>query len=155
MECNLLILLERTIIMNHRAMECRNRPVQGKCVLLVDDDIELLLLWQAFLEAHDYETCLAQNGAQALQVMHNRAVDAILCDLDMPELSGDLFYLEVARSWPQLLKRFIFVTGHAEIPTYEEFLKKAQATVLTKPVFIDCLLEKLQSVLGIQAQPAT
>jgi len=130
----------------------RKGMVQGRRVLVVDDDIELLLVCQGLLEAHDYEACLAQNGSQALRVMTNREVDAILCDLQMPELSGDLFYRAVGRAWPQLQKRFIFVTGNAENPAYEAFLKTTQATVLSKPFPIDRLLEKLESVLDIQAQ---
>jgi len=138
--------------MKSTAEKQRKRPVQRGRVLVVDDDVELLLLCQGLLEAHDYEACLAQNGSQALKVMTNREVDAILCDLQMPELAGDLFYRAVSRGWPQLLKRFIFVTGHAQNPTYAEFLKSAQATVLHKPVSIDHLVEKLQAVLGIQTQ---
>jgi CheY-like chemotaxis protein len=141
--------------MDNSAEECRKGPIQGKRVLVVDDDIELLVTCQGLLEAHNYEACLAQSGAQALKLMHNHEVDAILCDLDMPGLSGDLFYSEVGRGWPHLLKRFIFVTGNAENPTYEEFLKRAKANVLSKPFSIKGLLEKLEGVLGIQAQPAT
>jgi len=138
--------------MKSTAEKQRKRAVQRRRVLVVDDDVELLLLCQGLLEAHNYEACLAQDGSQALRVMTNREVDAILCDLQMPELSGDLFYRAVSRDWPQLLKRFIFVTGHAENPTYEAFLKSTQATVLHKPVPIDHLVEKLQAVVGIQAQ---
>jgi len=145
-------LVKPTIFMKSTAEKQRKRPAQRGRVLVVDDDVELLLLCQGLLEAHNYEACLAQNGSQALEVMTNCQVDAILCDLQMPELSGDVFYWAVGCGWPQLLKRLIFVTGHAEHPTYEAFLKGTQATVLYKPVPIDHLVEKLQAVLGIQAQ---
>ena len=144
-----------SIFMKNTAEECRKGAIPGKRVLVVDDDIGLLMTCQELLQAHDYQTSLAQNGAQALEVMKHRKVDAILCDLDMPELSGDLLYMAVGRAWPQLLKSFIFVTGNAENPTYEEFLKRAKATVLSKPFSINGLLEKLQAVLGSQPQQAT
>jgi len=140
--------------MKNTSEKYRKSPVQAKRVLVVDDDIELLLLCQGLLEANDYEACLAQNGAQALNVIQNREVDAILCDLCMPELSGDLLYKAVGRDRPQLLKRFIFLTGNAENPTYENFLKRTKAVVLSKPLPINRLLEKLESVLGNQAQPS-
>jgi len=140
--------------MGNTALESRNGAAQGKRVLLVDDDLELLLTWQELLQAHNYETSTAENGAQALKVMKDREVDAILCDLDMPGLSGDLLYMEVGRAWPQLLKRFMFITGNAGNPTYENFLKSTKAPVLSKPVSIDLLLEKLQAMLGIQAKPS-
>ena len=131
-------------------MEHPNGSVQGKRVLVVDDDIDLLLTCQELLQAHNYETSTAENGAQALKLMKNREVDAILCDLDMPELSGDLFYIEVGRTWPQLLKRFIFVTANAENPTYEKFLKSTKAPVLSKPLSFDRLLGQLQALFGTQ-----
>jgi DNA-binding NtrC family response regulator len=132
-----------------KAMGSRNVSGQSKRVLLVDDDIELLLMYEALLQAHDYQTHTAENGDQALKLIRNMEVDAILCDLDMPELSGDLFYTEVGRAWPGLLKRFIFVTGNADNPVYEEFLKRTQPTVLSKPISIDRLLDQLQAVLDL------
>ena len=136
-------------------LESRNGSPRGKRVLLVDDDIELLLTYQELLQAHDYEVSTAENGDQALRLLKSREVDAIICDLDMPELSGDLLYVEVGQAWPPLLKRFIFLTGNAENPTYERFLKTSRANVLFKPLSIACLLEKLQVVLDIQAKPST
>jgi len=118
----------------------------------VDDDIDLLLTYEALLQAHDYQTSTAENGAQALELIRTREVDAILCDLDMPELSGDLLYAEVGRTQPEVLNRFIFVTGHEDNSVYEEFLKRTKPAVLSKPVPIDRLLEHLGRVTGEQAK---
>jgi CheY-like chemotaxis protein len=153
-ECNLLSTLAPNMVMDNTVQKSRNGPDEGKRVLVVDDDIDLLLTYEALLQAHDYRTSTAENGAQALKLIKNSEVDAILCDLDMPELSGDLFYFEVGRAWPQLLKRFIFLTGNAENPIYDKFLKSTNVTVLSKPVSIDRLLETLEAVLGIQAKPS-
>jgi CheY-like chemotaxis protein len=114
---------------------------------LVDDDIELLLVYEQLLGLHGYRVSTAQNGVAALKLMRTCPVDAILCDLDMPELSGDLFYVEVSLAWPQLLKRFIFVTGHAEDSVYQHFLQTSGAIVLPKPVPVNRLLAKLREVL--------
>ena len=127
-------------------MENRNGSYISKHVLVVDDDLELALTFQALLQAHNYRASTAANGAHALKLILNTEVDAILCDLNMPELAGDLFYSEVGRSRPRLLKRFIFVTANADNPLYENFLKKVKAPVLSKPTSIDALLEKLHSV---------
>lgn len=152
--CNLLISLQRTMLMKNTSKKCQKTPVRGKLILVVDDDIELLMICQGLLEANDYEACLAQNGAQALNLIKNRKVDAILCDLCMPGLPGDVLYWEVGRARPRLLKRFIFVTGNAENPTYEDFLKRTKASVLSKPLPINRLLKKLDSVLSPQARPS-
>lgn len=124
-------------------MEYRN-----KHVLVVDDDIELALTYQELLQAHDYQASTAGNGRDALKLVMSTKVNAIVCDLNMPELAGDLFYREVGRACPELLKGFIFVTANADNPLYETFLRSICAPVLAKPVSIEHLLETLEAVLA-------
>ncbi len=128
-------------------MDTRINPGNGKHILVVDDDIELALTYQALLQVHDYRASTAANGLEALKLVRNSDVDAILCDLNMPELAGDLFYSEVGRARPQLLKHFIFLTAYADNPLYQTFLNSVKAPVLAKPVSFDRLLEKLKAVL--------
>ena len=129
-------------------MEAPNCPVSSKHVLVVDDDIELAFTYQALLQLRGYRVSTAANGVQALKLVLNSDVDAVLCDLGMPELAGDLFYIEVGRARPHLLKRFIFVTGNADNPLYETFLESVKAPVLAKPVSFDHLVGKLQAVFS-------
>ena len=135
-------------------METQSGSVPNKHVLVVDDDIELALTYQALLQVHGYRVSTAADGAQALKLVLNGNVDAILCDLHMPELAGDLFYVEVGRARSHLLKRFIFITGNSDDPIYETFLKNVKAPVLCKPVSIQQLLGKLETVLGSEAAAA-
>src|ERR1035441_8377091 len=100
------------------ALEHRNRHV-----LIVDDDIELALTYQELLQEHGYDASTAANGREALKLIMSREVDAILCDLSMPELTGDLFYREVGRARPRLLKRFVFLTANTDNPLYYTLLK--------------------------------
>ena len=146
MECNLLSVSLSMIATPNRTVALENNHV-----LVVDDDIELSLLYQGLLQAHGYRVSTAANGAQALKLVAKGQVDAILCDLSMPELAGDLFYLEVGRAQPQLLKRFIFVTANADNQMYEAFLRKIKAPVLSKPVSTDRLVEKLEGMLRASA----
>ena len=143
--------MERNLLTFHRLvidMETPNSPVSSKHVLVVDDDIQLALMYQASLQIHGYRVSTAGDGVQALKLVLNSDVDAILCDLNMPELAGDLFYIEVGRARPHLLKRFIFVTAYADNPLYESFLKSVKAPVLAKPVSLDHLLGKLQAAFS-------
>jgi len=129
-------------------MDTRIGVDNGKHILIVDDDIELALTYQALLQLRNYRASTAANGREALKLVMRGGVDAILCDLNMPELAGDLFYLEVGRARPQMLKRFIFLTAYADNPLYQTFLASVNALVLAKPVSFDRLLETLKAVLG-------
>ena len=42
---------------------------------------------------------------------------------------------------PHLCRRFIFVTGHRGNPKINEFIKRVNGTMLTKPFHVDDLLE--------------
>jgi two-component system, cell cycle sensor histidine kinase and response regulator CckA len=138
MECHLLPLRFWILAMEQRM----------KHILVVDDDIELALNYQELLQAHGYQASTAANGREALKLVMNSKVDAILCDLSMPELAGDLFYREVGRAHPRLLKRFVFLTANADSPLYETFLKSVTVPVITKPAPVERVLEKLAAVLA-------
>jgi len=145
MEWKLLAMERRTIAM---IMETQSGVAPTKHVLVVDDDIELALTYQGLLQVHGYRVSTAADGTQALKLVMHEDVDAVLCDLQMPEVTGDLLYMEIGRVRPQLLKRFIFITGYADDPVYESFLSRVKAPVLRKPLCIDHLLGKLSAMLG-------
>ncbi len=115
-----------------------------KCVLIVDDDLELASIYQHLLETFNYEVSTAANGKVALGQILSRDVDAIICDLRMPELEGDLFYSTIERVKPYLCRRFIFLTGAADDPKYHSFLSQVRSPVLHKPVHPERLLMELQ-----------
>jgi CheY-like chemotaxis protein len=119
-----------------------------KHVLLVDDDLELAQTYRELIEAHGYQVSTASNGVLAIKHFLNHDVDAIVCDLKMPELEGDMFYAAIERIQPGLHKRFIFITGVADDPTFEVFIAKVKSPVLRKPVPIQKLLAEIKRVAG-------
>jgi CheY-like chemotaxis protein len=122
------------------------KPAAQKHVLVVDDNVELAQTFRELLQLHGYQVSLAHEGVQALRMITQMDVDAILCDLNMPQLEGDMFHNAAAHVRPELTERFIFVTGHSGNPKYEPFLKRVNARVLQKPVKIDALLAALEAL---------
>jgi len=130
------------------------QPVSHRrCVLIVDDDLELASIYQHLLETFNYEVNTAANGEVALKFLLSRDVDAIICDLRMPELEGDLFYSALERVKPHLCNRFIFLTGVADDPKYHAFLSQVKSPVLHKPVHPEQLLMELQRLPEATAGP--
>ncbi|EEF62024.1 response regulator [Pedosphaera parvula] len=121
-------------------MEHQADPAKQRHVLVVDDNAELALAFREALQLHGYEASVAMNGVQALKIVMQTKVDAILCELTMPQLDGDMFFNTLQRVRPALSRRFIFVTGNAGKPKYEPFLKNSSCPVLYKPVSADNLL---------------
>jgi len=127
-------------------MATKKNAKSKKHILLVDDDLELVQTYKELIEAHGYEVSTASNGVLAIKHFLNHDVDAIVCDLKMPELEGDMFYAAIERIQPGLHKRFIFITGVADDPIFKMFISKVKSPVLRKPVPIDKLLAEIKRV---------
>lgn len=122
-------------------------------ILIVDDNVELAETFKKLLENRQLEATVVSNGVLALKHILHKPVDAILCDLKMPQLEGDKFYTTVERLNPELAKKFVFITGMADDPHFEEFIAKVKLPVLRKPVPIDKLMGALNEVLAAAGSP--
>ena len=60
----------------------------NECVLVVDDDREIVKAIAILLEKEGYQVCRAYDGLQALDVLMSREVHLILMDIMMPKLDG-------------------------------------------------------------------
>lgn len=118
-----------------------------KSILLVDDDEDLADTLKELLEARNFIVAVQPNGAAALREVQAIDYDVIVCDMLMPKMAGDLFYLAVKKIKPELADRFIFVTGHADNPKVEGFLNSINALVVFKPVLTEELVRMISLVL--------
>jgi two-component system cell cycle sensor histidine kinase/response regulator CckA len=110
-------------------------------LLAIDDEMLLLKAYRRMLiDHHDIE--VAAGGADALALLENdRRFDVILCDLQMPELSGADVYRTVAQRWPGLEQRFIVITGGAFSPEARKFLEEGIVTAVNKPFQLEEILD--------------
>ena len=60
----------------------------GECVLVVDDDREIVKAISILLEGEGYEVLKAYDGLQALDILASRQVRLVLMDVMMPRLDG-------------------------------------------------------------------
>ena len=60
----------------------------AKCVLIVDDDPDVVLFLSTVLHDHGYETLEASDGRQGYETARSERPDLILLDLMMPHKSG-------------------------------------------------------------------
>jgi len=128
------------------ACESRSKT-QTKRVLLLEDDEALQGIIREFLEEQYYQVVAVANGVDGVRAVMKEDFDAIICDLMMPKLPGDMFYLAIERMRPHLCRRFIFITGHRGNSKLTDFIKQVKGAVLPKPFRMD---ELLGVIAGIQ-----
>lgn len=57
-------------------------------ILIVEDECNLLMLYSRFLSQQGYDTLLAVNGFQALDIIMKKHVDLVVADFVVPNLDG-------------------------------------------------------------------
>ncbi len=119
-----------------------------KAVLVVDDDQQLASALQWILADENYLVDVAYDGDEALLKVRAHDYDAVICDLKMPHLRGDDFYLQAREVRPALADRFIFITGYATDPGVRNFLIEQEVKFLVKPFPIPGLISCLRELLG-------
>lgn len=130
-------------------------PKAQRFVLLLEDDPNLGGHLKLFLETEGFTVTLAKDGVEGLKQVMNADFDVILCDMLMPNLPGNMFYMAVERTKPALTKRFIFITGHQSDPKISAFLKQVRGLTLFKPFQMPQLLETIEVVLKKNARNAS
>jgi two-component system NtrC family sensor kinase len=116
------------------AREVNLDPSNGRRrLLVVDDEVEVRETLAEILITAGHTVETAASGREALQLMAEAHFDAILTDIRMPELDGREFYREVARRWPERVRRVVFVTGDTLTKGLREFAVECGRPVIEKP----------------------
>jgi DNA-binding response OmpR family regulator len=117
-----------------------------KAILIVDDIVDNSDLLQAFLEAEDYQTDVANSGAIALEKIAANPPDLVLLDVRMPGMSG----YEVVQQIHQNLKLsmpILMITGNDQ-PDMTTGLNLDAENFIRKPIDFDRLLSRIQTLLN-------
>ena len=119
-----------------------------KAILVVDDDKQLANALQYILADENYLVDVAFDGEEALLKVKIHEYDAVICDVMMPRLRGDEFYLQAKKLRPGLADRFIFITGFAADSDIREFLSARRMKHLIKPFPIKELTACVKEMLA-------
>lgn len=70
---------------------------QKKTILLIDDDESFLEIASEILQRGNFSVLTAISGEEGLDAVDHREVDAVVCDVNMPHMSGIVFISELRR----------------------------------------------------------
>jgi CheY-like chemotaxis protein len=120
-------------------------------ILVIDDEPSVVRALTGLLRRDGYRVGTARNGQHALLQLQEQPYDVILYDLHMPELDGPAFYAVLARQYPAMRQRVIFLTGNTGGAAHRTFLAQSGRPWLRKPCPIATIRRAIQHVL--QASP--
>lgn len=108
-------------------------------ILIIDDDQDLVLTLSEFLTYRGFLTTVANSGMAGLRQIRNTPPDVIICDWQMPNLTGSELLRELQLSDKTAHIPFIIMTGRDDIAT--DFKPTA---VLIKPVSVYTLIDTIK-----------
>ena len=118
-------------------------------VLIVDDFASIRWILRNILKRNGFTNITeAHNGKNALKVLKKEKFDLILCDWDMPVMSG-LELLNKVRSDDELKNvPFIMITSESQKDNILSVVKAGATDYVMKPFTAETISEKLHKVFG-------
>jgi CheY-like chemotaxis protein/signal transduction histidine kinase len=125
-----------------------DQVLQGRTLLLVDDDMRNTFALSKLLKTHDMNIVIADNGQMALEKLkENRSIELIIMDIMMPVMDG-YQAMRAIRSQRSLREVPIIALTARAMPDEQQKCMAAGANdYLTKPVDIERLLTLLRVLL--------
>lgn len=126
-----------------RSVRGRDRVLEGRRILLVDDDVRNIFALAALLEQKGAVIETARDGFEAIEKVHND-IDLVLMDIMMPGMDG-LEAMRRIRNEPQFQKLpIIAITAKAMKDDQDQCIKAGASDYLAKPIDIDRLYSLLR-----------
>ncbi len=125
----------------------RATRIEDKQILIVDDDASMRTLIQRMLARMKIARSIeAEGGEQALQRLASTPVDLVICDWNMPGMSGMELFRQARSLRPGL--PFLMLTGRADPDSQGAARQAGVAAFMIKPFSSPDLKAQVLSLLG-------
>jgi two-component system nitrogen regulation response regulator NtrX len=107
-------------------------------ILVIDDEKAIRNTLKDVLEYEKYEVDLAEEGAAGIEMFSQETYDVVLCDIKMAKMDG----IEVLQKIQDISSDVpvIMISGHGNIDTAVDSIKKGAFDFLEKPLDLNRLL---------------
>ena len=127
---------------HHRSLTHLDTPT--KTLLVAEDDRSTLSLYRAGLKGlAGFNILMAQNGAEAMEILSREPVHVLVTDLNMPVMDGFNLIAKVSRLYPQV--PIIVMTGLDESQHKNAPLQLGAIRILTKPPRLTLLMDAIRA----------
>jgi two-component system nitrogen regulation response regulator NtrX len=114
-------------------------------ILVIDDEKSIRNTLKEIFEYENHKVELATNGPEGIELFDQKDFDVVLCDIKMPEMDG----IEVLE---RILDRsrdvpVIMISGHGNIDTAVEAIKKGAYDFIEKPLDLNRLLVTVRNAM--------
>jgi signal transduction histidine kinase len=122
-------------------------------ILLVDDEEGIRNVLRVTMADAGYDVLTAAGGDEALELLNKHEIRLIVSDIKMPGMDGLELLVAVKRRWPE--SEVIMITGHGDMDSAIEALRRGAGDFITKPIHEEALeiaLERAAEKIAIRDQ---
>ena len=129
-------------------MENRNR---SKCILIIDDEEDLVWSISKALEKNRFKTLCVNNGDHALDIMAQQHVDVVISDIRMPGQNGLQLLPLIKNNFPETA--VIIMSAFSSPEIQEEALSLGAIFFIEKPFDINFFRKLIHETLNQSVTP--
>ncbi|XXJ19198.1 response regulator [Desulfovibrio caledoniensis] len=111
-------------------------------VLLIDDEVEFLEALSERMEIRGMDVTTAETASAAVSAINSGDFDAIVLDLQMPDMNGIDMLKVIRKTNPDM--QVILLTGQATLEAGIQAMKLGAMDFMEKPADIDALTDKIK-----------
>lgn len=115
-------------------------------ILIVDDSPEIVEGIGTLLVAHGYRVNTALSASEALRKLHKSIYEIVVCDIEMPGMSGLEFLEKIRHDGPN--QEVILMTGHLEQEYFIRAIRLGAADFISKPIETQHLLKSIEAIIS-------
>jgi PAS domain S-box-containing protein len=126
----------------------------SETILLVEDQEEVRSVARDILQRHGYVVLEAARPSQAIAIgQSSRAIDLLLTDLVLPDMSGRLLAAQLRNARPTI--KVVYTSGYTDDRTVLRDVADAGFPFVQKPFTAAALLSKIREVLDSDRLPSS
>ena len=114
-------------------------------ILVIDDEKSIRNTLKEVLEYEHHQVDLAEDGPSAIELFSANAYDVVLCDIKMSKMDGIEVLQKINETSPDI--PVIMISGHGNIDTAVEAIKKGAYDFLEKPLDLNRLLITIRNAM--------
>ena len=112
-------------------------------ILIIDDERSIRRALREILEFEGFDVDEAEDGLEGLEKGKNQFYDIIFCDIKMPKMDGMEVLTELQKE--KVESPIIMISGHGNIETAVEAIKKGAFDFIEKPLDLNRILVTIRN----------
>ena len=112
-------------------------------ILIIDDERAIRNSMKEILSDEGYSVDTAENGAEGLKMVSAGRYDVVFCDIKMPGMDGVEVLEKIEASGAD--SAVVMISGHGDIDTAVECIKKGAFDFIQKPLDLNRLLASIRN----------